>query len=166
MSTSKLVPDCFYAHGQALSSSVTLNIMPFLSKIRTEDISLTLKSATLVLSSTGGTANTPLAIVGDISLSDMYSARNETTNTGAPVLLHTIGVAGQSTRVCVYHTEGLENSRIVVSRNALLGNNGQLVVSYNNQLVYGDTTTVTTSHFEILLELSEVEGHEVNLKSL
>lgn len=147
----------FYAHSQATGSSITLNLGSILPRIDTDNVKLSLKELTVVLSSAGGTANTPLSIVANIQLPTLYSAINQSRYGGSPIILHTVGVAGSSTRVCVYHVTDTTPAELVVPMDILKQNGSQLVLSYNNQSVYGDSTTVTVSYLEAVLELSTAD---------
>jgi hypothetical protein len=171
------VPDKFYAHGQAIgSTSITLNLTPFLMRIQArdnelstynDDITLSMKSITLVATSAGGT-NVPIAVVGDVVIPSDYIVRNESSTVATPaVILHSVGFAGVSgstassySRTSVHHEDGGDYTKLIVPRANLINANGQLVVSFANQLVYGDASpSVSIAHFEIIVEASAVNGN-------
>lgn len=152
----RLLPQRFFCHAtKDASNTLTFNANTYLDRIDGDYIKVELKHIAYAFTTNAGTGQ---RLIFSIDACLEPFGLNETSTAVAPNVLHLIAGTGQDNLIYNFHSDGERGVCIVLHKNDLLRNNGQLILNLTNFRAYGATvTTWTPLSLEAILEVTTIE---------
>lgn len=152
----RLLPQRYICHAsQDSSNTITFNANTYLDRIDGDYVKVELKHISYGFTTNAGGGQ---KLIYSIDATLEPFGMNETSTAVAPNVLHLIGGEGMDNMIYNFHSDGNRGVNIVLHKNDILRNNGQLVMTLTNFRAYGATVTTWTPLFlEALIEVTTIE---------
>lgn len=152
----RLLPQRYFVHSSKDAvNTLTFNANTYLDRIDGEYVKVELKHISYGFTTNAGAGQ---ALIYTIDASLEPFGLNETSTSTSPNVLHLMAGDGKDNIIYNFHSDGERGVCLVLHKNDILRNNGQLVLNLNNFKAYGATVTVWTPlYFEAILEVTTIE---------
>lgn len=152
----RLFPQRYFCHASKdASNTITFNANTYLDRIDGDYVKIELKHISYGFTTDAG-AGQKLIYSIDATLEPF--GLNETSTAAAPNILHLIAGDGADNLVYNFHSDSNRGVCIVLHKNDILRNNGQLVLTLTNFRAYGaNVTTWTPLFLEAIVEVTTIE---------
>lgn len=152
----RLLPQRYFCHASKDAVNVlTFNANTYLDRIDGDYVKVELKHISYGFTTNAGTGQKLIYTI-DATLEPF--GLNETSSSTAPNVLHLIAGDGADNLIYNFHSDGNRGVNIVLHKNDIRRNNGQLILTLNNFRAYGATVTTWTPLFlEVIVEVTTIE---------